>query len=86
MEYSFPRRKGTLTGNTVGGATVQNLKYQVMTSTNLTQWVTGSSELVEVGSPSSLNTEMEKVTVRAANPAPGETKRFYRLKLERTGN
>jgi len=86
MEYSFPRRKGTLTGNTVAGATVQNLKYQVMTSTNLTQWVTGSSELVEVGSPTSLNTELEKVTVRAANPAPGETKRFYRLQLQRNGN
>ena len=86
MEYSFPRRKGTLTGTTVSGATVQSLRYQVMTSTNLIHWVTGSSELIEVGSPTSLNTEMEKVTVRAANPAPGEPKRFFRLHLDRTGN
>ena len=86
MEYSFPRRKGTVTGTTVSGATVQSIKYQVLTSTNLTQWVTGSSELVEVGSPGSLDTEMEKVTVRAANPAPGESKRFFRLRLDRTGN
>ena len=86
MEYSFPRRKGTMAGTTVSGATVQSVQYQVMTSTNLTHWVTGSSELVEVGSPTSLNTEMEKVTVRSANPAPGETKRFFRLRLDRTGN
>ena len=86
MEYSFPRRKGTVAGTTVSGATVQSVQYQVMTSPNLTDWVTGSSELIEVGSPTSLNTEMEKVTIRAANPAPGESKRFFRLRLDRKGN
>lgn len=86
MEYSFPRRRGTMVGNSVAGATVQSIQYQVMTSTNLTNWVTGPSELVEVGPPTILNGETEKVTIRAFNPTPAESQRFFRLRLNRSGN
>ena len=65
-QFTFRRRRGTGTGTTESGYTVDGITYTLKVSTSLstTNWQTGSAAIQQVGTPTNNGDGTETVTVR----------------------
>jgi len=81
LQFSYIRRKGTGTGDTLSGYTLDGITYTVEISEDLVNWRTGAKVIEAIGSPSDNGDGTETVTVRSKEAFSADKDLYMRLKV-----
>jgi len=82
--YFEYRRRRAGSGSAVGGWNAGSILYRTWSSTDLSEWTTGTGALVPHAAPTVIDADFETATLKAVTP--GAPARFFRLEAVRDGN